>query len=313
MAGIGRIQPAVEEKICGHRENPAAAEKRCQPQQAEREKGRMSFQELCQVPALAVYACALAVILGAVFGSFLNCMAWRMVHGESVLTGRSHCTACGHVLGAADLIPVISYLVLKGKCRYCGERVSPRYMVTELVSAGLWLLCLMQLGVTAQLVRGLFLTCILFVLSLVDLESYRIPNTLILALLIVYAVTFPFIEMGLPGTGTSQPDLGALLVTHLGGAFLLGGGMLLISLLFDRISGKEGLGGGDIKLFFAAGLYLGPMRGLLCVIVSCVFGLGIAAGRRNQKIPFGPAISAGILFCLYWGEPLVDWYLSLMY
>ncbi len=272
----------------------------------------MSFQELCQVPALAAYVCLLAVVLGAVFGSFLNCMAWRMVHGESVLKGRSHCTACGHELGAADLIPVISYLLLRGKCRYCGEKVSPRYMVTELVSAGLWLLCLTQLGLTPQLVRGLLLTCILFTLSLVDLESYRIPNALILALLVVYAVTFPFVELGLPGAGTAWQELGTVLLQQLGGAFLLGGGLLLISLIFDRISGKEGLGGGDIKLFFAAGLYLGPLRGLLCVIISCVFGLCYVIGSKNKKIPFGPAISAGILFCFYWGEPLVDWYLSLM-
>ena len=272
----------------------------------------MSFQELLQVPALAVYACVLAAVLGAVLGSFLNCMAWRMVHGESVLSGRSHCTACGHVLGAADLVPVFSYLLLKGRCRYCGEKVSPRYMVTELVSAGLWLLCLTQLGVAPQLIRGLLLTCILFVLSLVDLESYRIPNTLILALLIVYAATFPFIEMDLLGTGTSRPELGTLLLTHLGGAFLLGGGLLLISLIFDRITGKEGLGGGDIKLFFAAGLYLGPLRGLVCIIISCIIGLGFVAVRKNQKIPFGPSISIGILLCLYWGEPLVNWYLSLL-
>ncbi len=274
----------------------------------------MSFQELCQAPALAVYACILAVILGAVFGSFLNCMAWRMVHGESVLKGRSHCASCGHELHAADLVPVFSYLLLKGKCRYCGERVSPRYMATELVSAGLWLLCLTQLGLTPSLIRGLLLTCILFVLSLIDLESYRIPNALILALLVVYAVTFPFVELpiGTAGGQALSETVKTALAGSLGGAFLLGGGLLLISLIFDRLSGKEGLGGGDIKLFFAAGLYLGPLRGLLCVIVSCIFGLGFAAARKNQKIPFGPAISVGILFCLYWGEPLVNRYLSLL-
>ncbi len=245
----------------------------------------MSFQELFQVPVLAACICILAVVLGAVFGSLLNRMARKMVHGESVLSG---------------------------KCRYCGEKVSPRCMMTELVSAGLWLLCLTQLGLTPQLIRGLFLTCILFTLSLVDLESYRIPNSLILALLVVYAATFPFIELDLLGIGAPQQEPGSLLLSHLGGAFLLGGGLRLISLVFDRITGKGGLGGGDIKLFFAAGLYLGPLCGLLCVIVSCMFGLCFVAVRKTRKIPFGPAISMGILFCLYWREPLVNWYLSLL-
>lgn len=271
----------------------------------------MSFQELFQVPALAACICILAVVLGAVFGSLLNRMARKIVYGEGVLSVRSHCTACGYVPGAADLIPVVSYLLLKGKCRCCGEKVSPRCMMTELVSAGLWLLCLTQLGLTLPLIRGLFLNCILFTLSLVDLESYRIPNSLILALLVVYAATFPFIELDLLGIGTQQ-EPGSLLLSHLGGAFLLGGGLLLISLAFNRITGKVGLGGGDIKLFFAAGLYLGPLCGLLCVIISCMFGLCFVAVRKTRRIPFGPAISMGILFCLYWREPLVNWYLSLL-
>ncbi|MDD7254218.1 MAG: prepilin peptidase, partial [Firmicutes bacterium] len=107
----------------------------------------MSFQELCDLPLLAGYVIVLAVVLGAVFGSFLNCMAWRMVHHESVLKGRSHCASCGHPLKAADLVPVFSYLFLKGKCRYCGEKISPRYMAAELVSAALWLGCVFRYGV----------------------------------------------------------------------------------------------------------------------------------------------------------------------
>lgn len=280
----------------------------------------MGFQELCEVPLLAGYTIVLALVLGAVFGSFLNCAAWRIVHHESVLKGRSHCATCGHPLHAADLVPVFSYLFLHGKCRYCGEKISPRYMFAELISAGLWLLCLVRYGLTPELVRAVLLVCILFTLSLVDLESYRIPNSMILALILVYAVTFPFIELGLPGSlSVGQTEAAVLrtlalpaLAKSLGGALLLGGGLFIISLIFDRVTGKEGLGGGDIKLFFAAGLYLGALRGLLCVIVSCLIGLLFALTRRNQKIPFGPAISIGIILTLFWGQPLVDWYIGLL-
>ena len=270
----------------------------------------MTFQELQQVPMLAGYVVVMTVILGAVFGSFLNCMAWRIVHGESVWKGRSHCATCGHPLKAADLVPVFSYLFLKGKCRYCGEKISPRYMVTEILSALWWLSCVLRYGLTMQTVRVLAVICILFTLSLVDLESYRIPNSLVIALIAAYAVTFPFIELGI-GTGSGAALVPALL-RSLGGAVLLGGGLLVVSLLFEKLAGKEGLGGGDIKLFFAVGLYLGPLNGLLCLIISCVIGLLMVALMRKGKIPFGPAIAIGMMICLYWGDGAVNWYLGLL-
>lgn len=294
----------------------------------------MTFQEMCSMPLLAAYAVVLALVLGAVFGSFLNCMAWRMVHHESVLKGRSHCAVCGHPLKAADLVPVFSYLFLKGKCRYCGEKISPRYMLAELVSAGLWTACLMRFGLGWELVRVIPLVCVLFVLSLVDLESYRIPNSLIAAALVIYAVTFPFIELGLPGSlaGAAGTDalqgmageaavsgaagLGALagqaLLHSLGGGLAIGGGLLVLSVIFDKVTGKEGLGGGDVKLFFVAGIYLGALGGLLCVMVSCVLGLLFAAAGKKKKIPFGPAISAALLLTLFFGEPIIRWYLGLL-
>lgn len=283
----------------------------------------MSFRELCDLPLLAGYVIVLAVVLGAVFGSFLNCMAWRMVHHESVLKGRSHCASCGHPLKAADLVPVFSYLFLRGKCRYCGEKISPRYMAAELVSAALWLGCVFRYGVSWELLRAIALICVLFVLSLVDLETYTIPNRLLAAALVIYAVTFPLVEFGLPGslscTNLAPEEVGSFaaaalggLTRDLGGALLLGGGLLILSLVFDKITGKEGLGGGDIKLFFVTGLYLGALRGLLCLIVSCLVGLAFAGFRKNRKIPFGPAISIGIVLTLFFGDPVIRWYLGLL-
>ena len=290
----------------------------------------MTFRELCDFPLLAGYVLVLTIVLGAVFGSFLNCMAWRMVHHESVWKGRSHCATCGHPLKAADLVPVLSYLLLRGKCRYCGEKIPPRYMIAELVSAGLWMLCILRFGLSWETVRAVALICVLFTLSLVDLESWRIPNSMIVAALVIYAVTFPLIELGLPGSLSAASGAGAAaditasgatgpagiagraLLHSLGGGLLIGGGLLVLSLIFDKITGKEGLGGGDIKLFFAAGVYLGAIGGLLCVILSCFVGLIFAGFRKNQKIPFGPAISIGTVLTLFFGEPVIQWYLSLL-
>jgi len=246
-----------------------------------------------------------------------------MVHHESVLKGRSHCASCGHPLKAADLVPVFSYLFLKGKCRYCGEKISPRYMAAELVSAALWLGCVLRYGVSWELLRAIAFICVLFVLSLVDLETYTIPNRLLAAALVIYAVTFPLVEFGLPGslscTNLAPEEAGSFAVAalggltrDLGGALLLGGGLLILSLVFDKITGKEGLGGGDIKLFFVTGLYLGALRSLLCLIVSCLVGLAFAGFRKNRKIPFGPAISIGIVLTLFFGDPVIRWYLGLL-
>ncbi|WP_207302821.1 prepilin peptidase [Lachnoclostridium sp. Marseille-P6806] len=256
------------------------------------------------------YVVALAFILGSVLGSFLNCMAWRAVHGGSVRKGRSRCTHCGHILSAAELVPVFSYLLLRGRCRHCGERVSPRYMLTELSLGLFFAAAVLRFGVSAEALRAAGLACILLSLSLIDLDSYRIPNHFIAAALLWWTV---FLFFAPAGRGLSfWHRAGAALFEGVAGGAAVGGGMLLISLLFDRLTGKESLGGGDIKLFFAAGLYLGPAAGLLCVILSCVFGLVFALLRRQQRIPFGPAISSALLLCLLFGRQVVIWYMNLL-
>ena len=235
----------------------------------------MTFRELCNFPLLAGYVLVLAIVLGAVFGNFLNCMAWRMVHHESVWKGRS----------------------------YCGERISPRYMIAELVSAGLWTACILRFGLSWETVRAVALICVLFTLSLVDLESWRIPNSLIATALVIYVVTFPLIE----------PELsGSALLHSLGGGLVIGGGLLVLLVIFDRVTGREGLGGGDIKLFFTAGIYLGVLEGIFCVLVSCFVGLIFAGFRKNRRIPFGPAISIGIVLTMFFGESVIHWYLGLL-
>ena len=151
-------------------------------------------------PLLLVYCAILAAVLGAVFGSFINCAAWRIAHGESFLKGRSHCAECGHELKALDLVPVFSYLFLRGKCRYCGKKISPRYMITELLLAAAFVGIVLRFGISGETLRYLGLSVILLGLSLVDLETYRIPNGFIIAGIIWWAVTIPLV---LPRDGAS--------------------------------------------------------------------------------------------------------------
>lgn len=256
---------------------------------------------LFQDTFITTYILILTAILGAVFASFINCMAWRITHKENVLKGRSHCAVCGHPLGAADLIPVFSYLFLGGKCRYCKEKISPRYLAVELLMALGFVSVVLRYDVSLAALRYLVLLCILLGLSLVDLETCEIPDGFIVAGIVWWAVTLPL--MG-------EPVLAQLKEGLLGG-IAIGGGMLVLSLIFDFVTKKEGMGGGDIKLYFMVSLYLGIGSGLLNLIFSCVIGLIFAAVLRKNKIPFGPSIAAATWVSLIVGDKIVSWYLGL--
>lgn len=254
-----------------------------------------------------IYCCVLAGIFGAVLGSFLNCAAWRIAHGESFVKGRSHCTSCGHVLGFPDLVPVFSWLLLGGKCRYCKTKISPRYMLTELFFAAVSVLSLMRFDLSGEYVRNMILACCLFCLSLVDLEIFEIPNGCVLLPAIAWAAAVPFMDM-------SKTDV---LVHVISGAGY-GIGMLILVLIFDKILGRETMGGGDLKLFALMGLYLGVAASLFALFFSCILGLLMGAVQnrygkgKSTPIPFGPAIALAFYAMLLYGDGLVSWYLGML-
>ena len=253
---------------------------------------------------LLIYACTVAALLGAVMGSFLNCAAGRLAKGESFLRGRSRCPACGHALAAADLVPVSSWVLLRGKCRYCGAKVSVRYLLAELIFAGLTVWCLLRFDLTVLGLRNWVLLCCLFCLSLVDLEVKLIPNGTLLIAAGAWAAAEPFLSAGWVST-----------LAHLGTAVALSGGILLLSLVMDKVLGRESLGGGDVKLFAVTGLYLGLLPSLFALILSCVFGLAFnlrSLRGKGEGFPYGPWIALGTVILLFCGEGLVGWYLGLM-
>lgn len=244
--------------------------------------------------ALAV----LAFILGAVFGSFINCAAWRVVHKESVLHGRSHCAECGHTLSALDLVPIFSWLFLGGKCRYCGKKISPRYLIVELVLGAVFTVTFLRLGLSWATLRAMGLTVMLMGLSLVDLDIQEIPDQFL-----VCAIVWWLIFVFLMPEGVRDGMLGGILA-----AIFIGGGMLMITLGFDKVMKKETMGGGDIKLLFVVSLYLGALVGLMNLIISCIVGLAFVYFMRSNKIPFGPSISISTVICLLFGSAMIDWY-----
>ena len=255
---------------------------------------------------ILIYCCVVAAVLGAVFGSFLNCAAWRIAHGESFWKGRSRCPVCDHTLGVGDLVPVFSWVLLRGRCRYCGTKISPRYLLAELFFAAATVVCLLCCDLTVLGLRNWVFLCCLFCLSLVDLESYVIPDGALLTAAAAWILALPFVGMGWKE---------ALL--HVGTGLAFGGGILLLSLAMDALLHKDSMGGGDIKLFAVMGLYLGPAASLFAVMLSCLLGLMFAlvrrmTGEQEEQIPFGPAIAGGTAIILLWGGALVQWYLGLM-
>lgn len=258
-------------------------------------------------PGLAVYFCVLAFGFGACMGSFLNCMAWRIVHGESVLRGRSHCDVCGHVLTAGDLVPIVSYLVHRGRCRWCGARLSARHVWAEGLTGAAFVLILLRFDLSLQALGALTLACVLLAGALADLEGYIIPDRFIVAG-VAARIPFFFFE----DWRRTLPD--ALL-----GGFAVGGGLLAFVLLYEKLRRVEAMGGGDLKLLFVTGLWLGWAKNLLCLLLACLFGIafGLATQKRraaqeNAKVfPWGPSICAAGIVTMLAGDAVIAAYVSM--
>ena len=252
-------------------------------------------------PVFQVLIQVFAFLFGSVFASFFTCMGQRIAEGRDWIKERSVCDSCGHVLGPLDLIPVFSYLSTGGKCRYCGAKIPVRCLITEVLLGVYYVLCVRTFGLSTETFRCMALSALLLGLSVVDLAIYEIPDGFIIAGIVLWVLTVPFVQ--LPWLDEVKRGLA--------GGLLIGGGMLVLSLIFDRIIGKESLGGGDIKLFFMTGLFLGPACGLFSLIVSCIVGLLFVVLLKKSKIPFGPAISIAVCTALLIGPRIVSWYLGL--
>ena len=258
-------------------------------------------------PGFTVSFCVLAFGFGACMGSFLNCMAWRIVHGESVLRGRSHCDVCGHVLTAGDLVPIVSFLAHRGRCRWCGAKLSARHVWAEGLTGAAFVLILLRFDLSLQALGALTLACVLLAGALADLEGYIIPDRFIVAG-VAARIPFFFFE----DWRRTLPD--ALL-----GGFAVGGGLLAFVLLYEKLRRVEAMGGGDLKLLFVTGLWLGWAKNLLCLLLACLFGIafGLATQKRraaqeNAKLfPWGPSICAAGIVTMLAGDAVIAAYGSM--
>ena len=257
------------------------------------------------------------LLMGLCIGSFLNVLIYRLPLGMSIVSPPSHCPKCDALIKWYDNIPLLSYIILRGKCRHCKEKISPKYFVVELVNLLLYALVLYTFKLSFMTVVALLAASILLAIFFIDFEHQIIPDSLNIALVILGAATTVF-SVFYPVTVTVLGDFSIYWWEHLVGG--VGGGLvfLLIYLVYYLVRKKEGLGGGDIKYIAAVGLILGYKLTILTIglsaLIACIYLLIMQLiGKLNAEnpIPYGPFLSIATFISIMVGNYLINLYLSL--
>ncbi|HEX6184484.1 MAG TPA: prepilin peptidase [Pyrinomonadaceae bacterium] len=280
----------------------------------------MTLEPLTGLPNYFIIAAVAA--LGAIIGSFLNVIIHRVPREESIAFPASHCPSCGTAIRPYDNIPVVSWAVLRGRCRSCRAPISARYPAVELLTAVLFaLVYLLHSGLTLSLPFDLAFVAALVALIFIDAEHMILPNVITypgFALALVARAVVPNLY-GVASFGDGQFPAwllslgGALLGALVGGGFLWGVGWL-----WERLRGVEAMGLGDVKMMLMVGAYLGWPLTLLTIFVGVLGGsvAGVAAmaqrGERDMQmlLPFGIFLGIGSLVSLLFGTQIIDWYVG---
>jgi leader peptidase (prepilin peptidase) / N-methyltransferase len=244
-----------------------------------------------------------SIIFGAMVGSFLNVCIFRLPKEESIIWPGSHCPHCKKPIKFYDNMPLISYILLGGKCRYCKGGISPQYPLVEGITALSSLFLYVKFGPSVDYFIYFILVAALIVITVIDLYHQIIPDVI-----------------SLPGIGVGL--LASLINPHITfldsliGVLLGGGSLFLVATLYQWLFKREGMGGGDVKLLAMIGAFLGWKAVILTILLSSLIGsitgilIMILKGKDfKYAIPFGPFLSLGAVIALFWGENLISWYL----
>ncbi len=248
-----------------------------------------------------------AALFGLIFGSFINVVAHRVPLEKSVVSPPSACPACGSSIRPCDNIPVLSWLLLRGRCRDCGDPISARYPIIEATTAVLFVGTVLVIGIEPELPAYLWFVAVALTLALTDIDVHRLPNRILYPSTVVGAVL-------LLAAAVIDGDLGAFTKALGGGAFYF------VLFLVLALLARGGFGMGDVTLAFLLGLFLAYQS---WDVLGAGLALGIAVGGvwailllitrkadRKAKIPFGPAMILGAYAALALGQELADWYLG---
>jgi len=233
--------------------------------------------------------------VGAAVGSFLNVLIYRLPEEKSIILPASHCTICNHAIRFYDNIPLLSYLFLKGRCRNCSESISLRYPLVELLTAIMSLMAYWKFGPSTQYLCAFVFVCSLIAITFIDLDHQIIPDVISLPGIPIFFLAAVFVM--------KLRFLDAFL------GFLIGGGVLFgVAFVYELITKREGMGGGDIKLLAMIGAFLGWQSLLFVLLVSSFAGAAVGITVMIVKgqdmkyaVPFGPFLSLGAIAYLFFG------------
>ncbi len=239
-----------------------------------------------------------AGVLGASVGSFMNVCVTRLPKGESLLRPRSRCPECSGQIAWYDNVPLLSWILLRGKCRQCRTSISFQYPAVELVTAAIWIGMALMYGPTWRALQGSILFSLLLTISLIDARHYLIPDAL---------------SIGGLGAGLALsllPGPPSFLTSVIGAA--LGFGVLLaVGLLGEWVFKKPAMGGGDIKMMAMVGAFLGPAGAMLTIFIGALAGTLVFAPlslKTKREVPFGVFLGLGAAIAFLFGQSLVEWY-----
>lgn len=252
----------------------------------------------------------LTLIFGLIIGSFLNVVIHRVPLEQSIIKPRSHCPQCQHPIAWYDNMPLFSYLILRGRCRHCQQKISIQYFVVELVTATISLQTFLHFrNLTFYVAYFCFLLAPLIAVIFIDLKHRIIPDS----------ISLPGILIGVVVHYLAAPpgwEMKALLESAIG--ILVGGGFLfLVAFAYEKIKKREGLGGGDVKLAAMFGAFFGWREVLMILLIASVLGsvigLVVVWTKKNWQyaLPFGPFLALAAYLQLFWGGLLLEWYLGL--
>lgn len=241
-------------------------------------------------------------LFGLVVGSFVNVVIHRLPRGESVAFPGSHCPACDAPIRAYDNVPVLSWLILRGRCRACRAPISVRYPVIELANAVLWIAVYLTAPGWADFATGAFLCSACLALLAIDAEFRILPDRITLTGVAVGLALSFFSQLRTP-------------LSAAGGAALGAGGLFLLAFLWEKLRGVEAMGMGDVKMLGMIGALLGTPGVVITVLLASVagslVGLGLVLARRGSlqtALPFGVFLALGAVAAFFWGPALVDLY-----
>ena len=252
---------------------------------------------------MLLFVLFLVFLFGITIGSFLNVCIIRLPLKQTIVTDRSHCMKCGYQLKWYDLVPLVSWLMLKGRCRSCKEPISKQYPIIEAVNGIMWVVIVLIRGMDGDFIHFVTTVCYmalfsaLLVLSVIDFRTYEIPlgcNVFILAV--------GLIHLAMDHTNWSLYAIGLIAVS------------LFFYIIYVASKGR-GIGGGDVKLMAACGLLLGWKLIVAALIIGCILGsvihiLRMKISKEDHVLAMGPYLSMGVMIAALWGDKLIGWYMG---